>query len=328
MQWLAYPIQKPGTKLYSAVFVYSQQNGVGKNFLVDPFLKHIYGNNWNLVNGTKLQETFNGWASEKQFILLDEVYMPMRSDRKTVMSDLRSIITNETFVRNAKYEPERVTDNYANLYLGSNHSDALQMEIDDRRMFVIHAPEDRLAESFYSALHKYAQEGGAAQVLNHLLNEVDCAAFNPQGHAPRTEARKVCLQHVSDNNAYLVQQLAEDPSKLFSVDGKMPDKELWTTEELSKVLNMHATRIGMSQLTCSPQGLSMYLHHRGGFPVRAIKLRIFGRSTTVNLYAILDSDRWADRENSDWVLHYKLTDSLRRFDKEVANVALLKTGER
>lgn len=323
LQWLAYPIQYAGTKLFQNVFAYSKKQGVGKNFLVEPFLARIYGKNWNLINGSLMGTNYNSWAAEKEFVFMDEIYTQTRAERKTVMGDLKSLTTNPTFQMNEKYQPLKVLDNYANLYMTSNHPDALMLEFDDRRTFVLHCPETRLPLAFYRSLDKWATKGdGIGQVLNYLREDVDVTDFMVKGDAPQTEARREVIRFSADNTTHLIEVLLAEPSLIFQVDGKLPDKELWTANELNAAVNKYAQQTGMNGMACSPQGLASYLHHRLAEGLRRIiKARVDGRSTTIYMYAIFEQDKWVKRTNKDWLVHYKKHDA--RFREEMKNVVEL-----
>jgi hypothetical protein len=327
LQWLAYPIQNPGTKLFQSVFCYSNKQGVGKNFLVEPFLREIYGKNWSLINGNLMQTNYNSWAAEKQFVFMDEIYMPNRAERKSVMGDLKALVTNPTFEMNEKYQPRKTLENYANIYMTSNHAEALALDPDDRRFFVIHAPEERLNTKFYLELDKWARKGqGIGMVLNYLKNEVDCSDFNAKGDAPRTEGRGEVITFSADNVAHLTNVLINDPGVIFQIDGNLPDKELWTADELNGAMTKYAAQIGLPGMACSPQAIAGHLHHRMNESMRRrIKTRHLSAAstvTTISLYAMFNREEWAKRDSKDWLLHYKKHDA--RFKHQMKNVIELK----
>lgn len=323
LQWLAYPIQCAGTKLFQNVFAYSKKQGVGKNFLVEPFLAQIYGKNWNLIDGSLMGTNYNSWAAEKEFVFMDEIYMQTRLDRRAVMSSLKALTTNPTFQMNEKYQPVKSLGNYANIYMTSNWPESLMLDWDDRRTFVLHCPEERLPAAFYRSLDKWADKDGErkgiGQVLNYLREDVDVSDFNVKGDAPRTEARSDVIKFSADNTTHLIEVLLTQPSLIFQVDGALPDKHLWTANELNAAVNKYAQQIGMSGMACSPQGLASYLHHRMPEGLRrAIKTRVVGKSTTICMYAIFEQGKWLKKDNSQWLLHYKKNDP--RFRDELKNV--------
>src|SRR5690606_36153905 len=60
MKWLAYPVQHPGTKLFQACFVYSQAQGTGKTFVVDPVMEFVYGpSNFYRLSNKNLNSNYN-----------------------------------------------------------------------------------------------------------------------------------------------------------------------------------------------------------------------------------------------------------------------------
>ena len=57
-------------------------------------------------------------------------------------------------VINAKYRPVETLTNYAQMYMTANQPNALSLDRGDRRFMVVHAPEKKLADSFYTELDK------------------------------------------------------------------------------------------------------------------------------------------------------------------------------
>jgi hypothetical protein len=314
LQWLAYPIQNPGAKLMQAVFLYTRTEGVGKNFIVDPFMKGIFGENYTRQDGSILESPYNAWMGRRQFIFIDEVHLTVRHERITMMNRLKSMITNSNVEVNEKFQPLLSLSNHGNLYITSNYSDALPLGDSDRRMFVVRGPEQKLEKSFYDALDTYGRkEKGIGEVYNYLM-EYDTTGFSPTSRAPHTESREEVIHHSADNVTYFVERLKREPSAIFAMNGKLPDKELYTASELLAAVNNHANSIGMGRLGISPDAMGRYLVNAELTRKIKLKVRIGDRTTSVSLYAIFHAREWRERQNSDWVLHYKEHDP--RFDEE------------
>lgn len=307
MQWLAYPLQNPGTKLLTAAFVYSATQGVGKNFLVYPFFEHIYGNSFAMVGGDALVAPFNGWMAKKQFIFSDEVYLASRSERKDIIGRLNALITTEKIMLNEKYMPHMTLTNYANLYVTSNHGDAIPIDDTDRRLFVVHAPEKRLERAFYDEMDSWAKNGrkAAGQIYRYLIEDVDCASFNPRADAPRTKARAETVSFSADTSSLLIEQIFNDPDSILCINGKRPSEELYTAQDICGALNRFAQEQGY-RISITPQIVAARMRSRtrkGQF--RELKIRTIDGVITRGLYALYNLDDWRARTKAEWIAAYR-----------------------
>jgi hypothetical protein len=302
MQWLAYPLQYPGTKLLQAVFVWSYANGVGKNFLIEPLVRKIYGKTYQVIKANELESDFTAWAKCKQFVFAEEIYMSDRRDRETTMGHLKSFITNEYITINAKYRPPETLKNVAQLYLTANQPNALAIDQADRRIAVIHAPEKSLSDAFYKKLHDWAHEpDSAGKLLNYLLHEVDVSQFNPRVAAPYTIDKEELLLEGRDTMQRYVAILADAPNVIFEVSGIMPDQHLFGTQELFTAINHYARENHLPELKISVDSLGRYLA-RAPIPSRRLHL---SRNLKGRLYAIVDKKAWNHRSDEMWLAHYK-----------------------
>jgi hypothetical protein len=304
MQWLAYPLQHPGSKLFQSVFVYSYAQGVGKNFIIEPLIRELYGSAYQVVTSQILEDQYNGWARCKQFIFGEEIYVSDRRGRESTMGHLKGMITNDEISINEKYRPREKFRNCAQYYLTANQSHALALEQADRRFFVVHAPEKPLAQDFYHDLHVWShKKDSAAKVLSHLLYKVDCSQFDPQAHAPYTEAKEEIVESLQDMTQHWVGEVAHDPETFFSLDGIQNKQQLFTASEIHRAINTHLSNRGDPQLYSSPCSIGRYLNSCGKFPY--LRMLINGRR--VALYAVFGRKSWKSKKNfkvDKWKAHY------------------------
>ena len=129
LKWLAYPIQNPGAKMFSAVLLWSVEQGTGKSFIGD-VMRDIYGLNSKVITSKELHDESMVWLRSRQFIMGEEV-----SQRRSVADAgiLKHIITGDTVTINEKYVPQFDMPNCANLMFTSNKPDAIIMDQSDRR---------------------------------------------------------------------------------------------------------------------------------------------------------------------------------------------------
>lgn len=303
LQWLAYPLQHPGTKLLQGVFVWSYAQGIGKNFIIEPLIRKIYGPAYQVIKASELESDFNAWAKCKQFIFGEEIYMSDRRDRETTMGHLKSLVTNEYVDINAKYrQPERFK-NYAQLYLTANQPNALALDPTDRRIAVIHAPEQPLSEEYYKNLHSWSQQRESAGiVLNHLLNEVDCSMFNPRANAPFNDDKEELVEQGRDMVQRYSDMLRDSPNIVFDNNGKLPDQQIFTSSELFAAINIYAKLNNLPEIKISVDSLGRYLA-KSNIPHRRLSMPNMHKTT---FYAVFKAVAWRKRTDDLWRTHIGL----------------------
>jgi putative DNA primase/helicase len=182
--WLAYPLQRPGSKLRTAVVMHGDE-GAGKNFFFECVLE-IYGRYGALVGQDELEDKFNDWRSGKCMVIGDEV-----SSRQELVHNknrLKALITSPTVQINPKNLPRREEKNHINIVFLSNELQPLALDNSDRRYLVVYTP--RMKERpFYEDLKKWKDADGVAALYDYLLT-YPIEEFDPYAPAPTTQAKQ------------------------------------------------------------------------------------------------------------------------------------------
>src|SRR6185503_6991791 len=132
IQWLAYPLQHPGTKLLTSCVIHSRFQGNGKTLLGE-VMRFVYGKNFKSISQEAFSGAFNSWASKKQFVCGDDI---SGSDKRKEIDRLKLFITQTHLTVNEKFKNEyEIRDTISYLW-SSNHADVLYLEALDRRFFV------------------------------------------------------------------------------------------------------------------------------------------------------------------------------------------------
>jgi len=302
LQWLAYPLQHPGTKLLQACFIYSAMHGTGKTILVDPLFKFIYGHtNFKKFKSGNIGGKFNSFDGNTQFAAFDEVYLSSIRDRRELMGELKDVVTRNTVTVNRKFRSEIVLDDFCNYYLTSNYADALPLEPNDRRFFVIEAPS-KLPMEFFRELDEYIKKGdGPAEILHYLLNDVDCSDFDPNGDALWTVYKTEVIGLAKSQFEEFIDRLKSDPMSLLTAkSGVSTSLELMRAEDVHRLFLHHHSEGRWAFIT--EKKISHALE-KAGFPFK--KAQIKAGSPKYSLFAVIDPDKWADRRKVEWARHYK-----------------------
>lgn len=233
-RWCAYPIQHPGTKLYTTTLLISLQTGTGKS-LIGETLGKIYGSNFAEIGEDSLHGDFNEWSKEKQFILANEI---SGSDRRKDSDRIKALITRESVSINEKFQPRYSLADCMNYLFTSNHADAMYIEAFDRRFFVHEILGDPLPDSFYAKYDKwYRSKEGTAALFYHLQNVVNCTSFNPKQKAPYSSDKKAMIDLSASDLDLWCRSLVDDPSHILRKNGASITRDLWTLEELINLID-------------------------------------------------------------------------------------------
>lgn len=283
LQWLAYPIQHPGTKLYAFTLLYALAEGIGKS-LIGESVGRIYGDNFVAIKAEHLHSSFNSWIRHKQFILGDEV---TGRDRQEDVDRIKNLITQERVVINEKYQEAYAIDDVANYILTTNRAAALMLSKEDRRTFVHEIEADPLPAEFYQDYRAwYRSDAGVGALFYYLLN-LDLGDFDPRAPAPRTIARADMATLASSPAEFDVQALMAAPERWLLG----APRDLYEAHELARLLDgsgkIHPVAIGRAMAAL-------------GHKPHAVKTM----KGTLRLYAVRNIDKWKRADHKARAAHY------------------------
>lgn len=279
MQWLAYPLQNPGTKLFTSVLIWSLKQGNGKSF-IGHIMSRIYGqDNFQEIGESDLHSDFNEWTSQKQFIMGEEI---TGSDRRRDADKLKRMVTRERVIVNKKNQPTYTVRDCINYYLTSNHPDSMFMDTDDRRTAVHEVTGIVPPEEFFLKVDRWKDGKGPSALFYYLLNEVDCSQFNPKGAAPFTEHKKEMIELNRSDVDTFVNDLKNDPDHVLIHYGLKLERDLFTASELIEIYDQDKTRRTTS--IAMSKALS-----RAGFKRLPMTETQEG---TKKLWAVRNTDKW------------------------------------
>lgn len=287
IQWLAYPLQNPGKKMDSFVFIYGY-SGTGKQAILYPILR-IYGKaNAITVGKENLESSFNSIYAQRQFVVFDEMNKGKHSDPEATYNKLKKLTTLATLTVNTKGVPEYDITNCLNFAVIANYPNALKIDDGDRRCCVIEfgSRERTLGKPWFTDYHEWIDDRGASEVYDYLL-KVDLSDFNPHGDAPMTEIKKVAITAGKRADEQWISTLWEDPDQVLPTAAGA--RALFTSDELASMC--YAEDAGQVSMGLKKTfGVSM---HAAGF--RRLPLKIAKK--VVWFYVVRKRDReWTSDE--------------------------------
>lgn len=143
-QWIAHQVQYPGRQILWAPVIQSIQ-GIGKSLFAE-LLRALLGDcNVGTVSPTQITSDFNGWATGVCVNFLEE-FRVKGHNRHEAVNALKPLITDRIIQINEKGVKPYMTQNTTN-YMGlTNEKDAIPMDMDDRRWWVIFVAINSLSE--------------------------------------------------------------------------------------------------------------------------------------------------------------------------------------
>lgn len=184
LKWLAFPIQKQGAKMRTALIFHGPQ-GAGKNLFFEAYAA-IFGKYARIIGQAEIDDKFNDWASGKLFMIADEVVA--RQELFHIKNKIKALITGETIRINPKNVAAHDERNHVNLVFLSNEKQPLVLEQDDRRFAVIWTPH-KLGENYYSDVADEVASGGIEALHDYLLH-LDLGDFNEHSKPPMTQSKE------------------------------------------------------------------------------------------------------------------------------------------
>lgn len=291
LMWCAYPLQYPGTKMYSDVLLYGRKHGTGKS-LIGYTLGKIYGKNFTEIKQRDLHASHNEWAENKQFIMGDDI---TGSNKREDNDLLKNLVTQREIRLNPKYIPSYTVPDVINYFFTANRADTFFMDDDDRRHFIHEVKINPLDEVFYVEYDLWLDSGGAAALFDYLL-KLDTSEFNPAARAFDTAAKKRMINDTQSDLGSWVRRLQEDPDHVLRLGKIKLKKDLFSNRELLELYDPER-RTGTTA-----NGLGRELRRVGFEMVNDGKVVRLADGSE-RLFAIRNSEHWLNAAHDDLANH-------------------------
>ena len=282
MQWLAYPLQHPGTKLFTSVLLWGVRHGTGKS-LIGETMGKIYGLNYTELNQRDLYNGFNEWAENKQFVMGDDI---TGTDKRHESDILKRFITQSELRLNIKHVQSFTVRDCINYFFSANQPTAFFLEDDDRRSFVHEITAEPLTDEFYLRYKEWKDGDGPAALFQYLL-KFNTKDFNPSARAMRTEAKDRMIADVRSDLGEWVSRLLGSPDDILRVGQVQIRGDLFTSRELLQLYDPS----GRTGTTANGLGREMrrvgVVYALGGKTIRTL-------GGVDRYYVIRMRDKWSD----------------------------------
>lgn len=186
VRWLAYPLQRIGSKMDTAVLMHSTMEGSGKSLLFADIMGTLYGQYAATVGQAQLEGNFNVWQSRKLWAVFEEVVS--RDQRYNQVGKIKHMVTGKTVRMESKFVNGWEEANFMNAVFLSNEILPWPISDSDRRQLVVW-PLETLPVERQKAIGRELEGNGVAALYGWLLN-VDLGDFDQRTRPPKTVARQ------------------------------------------------------------------------------------------------------------------------------------------
>lgn len=188
LDWLAHVVQKRGVKIRWAPLIIGGQ-GVGKDILIKPVAQYL-AHNYQEVGPDRLFNQFNSYM-EREMIVVQEMVRYEKIEAYEKLKAMLAGTAGDTVLIERKYEMPYSVPNITNYLFFSNHTDAVKLDPEDRRFFVIRTDAKPKGEAYYRALAEdfYVRMDGWRRVIR-WLKQRDLTEFLTHQCPEMTEAKR------------------------------------------------------------------------------------------------------------------------------------------
>lgn len=297
LRWLAYPIQNPGAKLYTAAVLHGAKKGTGKSF-IGYCMREIYGTNWTEIKQDDLESTFNEWSVNKQFILGDDV---TGNEARSFADKLKHLITRKENRINRKFLPTYVVPDCVNYLFTSQQPDAFFLEDGDRRFFVHEVTCDPLSPAFYHDLEDWIIKGDHGRNhLHYYLLHLPLGDFDPRDKAPMTAAKAAMTSIGRSDLAQWVAELQENPDSVLRFGAQPLASDAYSSRDLLALYDPS----GKTRTTSNAMARAL---KRAGFEMANKGEAISYGDQRERLFLVRNRERWANTKNAELLKHLAKT---------------------
>jgi len=201
IDWIAHQVQNPGVKIPFCPVIIGFP-GSGKGY-IRALLRTILGEpNIGVVNPDGIESKYNAWATDKLVVAMEELNIK-GDNRVETLNKLKPLITNEYVMINEYGEKVRKVKNVTNFFGLSNYSDALPLQGNDRRYWIIKSKYETSRElqdviredlrAYFDRLYNDLEHG--TEVLLRYFQDHDISEkFKTTRRAPMTHAKRHMIE--------------------------------------------------------------------------------------------------------------------------------------
>lgn len=182
--------------------------GVGKDLLIQPFTRMPYADNASTVSSSQMMGDFNRWARWKHLVVVQET----AGLSTRIYNRIKPYLTDPRITINDKGVPTYEVSNHAFFIFTTNYPDAIALDGDDRRLFVVDCAErpHKGGKDYYTALARWVGEPGNEMLLARYLLGIGLSGWTPTGEPPMSKGKREMIDSTRDGlETWLQDEISE-----------------------------------------------------------------------------------------------------------------------
>lgn len=288
LHWISCTVHRPEIRPGITPLLINMHHGSGRGWLVK-LLAALLGA-WNCTHtkmgtlaGQGTGGAYHDYLSDSTFCSIPEVRVGR--GRFELDDEIRDQLTDSPLQLNKKYGKNGTFNIYANFLLASNHTDALAITAEDRRIFVITSYEAPMPEEYFTkTLYPLLDDGDFLDQVFWMLKEYGKPPFNPFMRAPMNLSKEMLVNQGKSE--------LESSYDVMVMDPATPDVTLY------KYIVRHLESNGFCYEEGKNKGeLLAILRARGSQCNSGKKVNVEGLPQII--WAIRNLSKWTAAENSE-----------------------------
>lgn len=218
LNWFAHIFQKPHIKTTTAVLLYSETEGVGKNITLDIIKKsmgeHLF---LEIGNTREINAKFNSTQKNKLLVVGNEI----NAHAKTESNEFKDMITRSKMRVELKGVDAMILDDFTNWLFTSNNEQVIKVLRTDRRYMLIECIDKKLSEEMVNKLKAMLENEDALKNLYYYFMIRDISKFNPQRDLVMTEYKMNLIKNDLPTHIHMMKFKSLDfvkSGKIFTSD--------------------------------------------------------------------------------------------------------------
>lgn len=220
MNWVSFIVQKPGVKTETGIILRGDQ-GTGKTTFTDTLSEMFAGYSEPNINDIKdITGEFNERIENKVLIVANEL-KNFGEERLSNFDDLKSKLTDKTYLVGGKYKPKHFAENVNNYIFVSNNVAPIKIESKDRRYVVCDCSNIHRCDTKYFKIIHDMRCNDFYENLMYRLSNRDISEWNSR-EIPMTEAKKemIALTSVTKFDDWVIAHLKELETGMLTKDAE------------------------------------------------------------------------------------------------------------
>lgn len=216
---IAFLVQNPGKRLNWAIMMQGVE-GDGKSFFAGLLAAMLGPDNVNNIRAESAEEKYNAWSEGTQVVFFEEIKLHGHN-RYDVLNKVKTLITNALIsIRKMQTDVYEVI-NTATYFLTTNFRDALPLDKNDSRYFILFSRWQDKAKldafeaenpTYYADLFGAFEE--AAALRKFFMDYPVPPTFRHNQRAPKSAARAEMISYSKSEHHELIDELISESTRM------------------------------------------------------------------------------------------------------------------